>query len=408
MRIALVLHDGLDVNSGGAGVILNLARAYRQRGHEVSLVSMGDLVRLFRGLPRVQAALARDDFKLADPLFPLFCAHWFSRHLAGHDVIDASSGDGWLYGSLRRARGGPLLVTHSHGIEHALHRADVASAAQEGPPLSWKYRLWRGSLKLRASARSFRLADLAIFLNRAERAIAVGELGVEAGRAHVVPNGLPRKMLGLSPVGRAGATQPFRVAQIASYLPRKGVAYGAEALGRFLQRHADARMLFLGTGCPPERVLRDFDASLHPRIEVVPRFERLDLPRLLEGCAVKLFPTLADGFGLGLLEAMACGLAPVATATDGPSDIVTDGCDGLIVPPRDAGAIEQALERLHADRDLLARLQRAAWRRAQSFDWESIATTRLGLYEAFLERRRAGRPAIPRGGGLTRSWRDGS
>ncbi|MDX6751202.1 glycosyltransferase family 4 protein [Geminicoccaceae bacterium 1502E] len=400
MRIALALHDRLDVNSGGAGVVLNLAEAYQRRGHEVSLVSMETLQGMFNRLPRVRAVLASNGFRLADPLFPLFCAVYFSRHLRGHDVIDASTCDAWLYGRLNGGRTRPLLVTHSHGIEHMLHRADVESAVREGPPLSWKYRLYRGTLKLRASARSLRVADLALFLNRTERDFAVADLGIDPVRAHVVPNGLPRAMLGLAPPAQAGGGQAFRVAQIASYLPRKGTRYGAEALNRFLRRHPGAQMLFLGTGCPPERVLGDFDADVRQRIEVVPRFDRLELPRLLRGCAVKLFPTLAEGFGLGLLEAMACGLAPVTTSTDGPRDIVTHEVDGLIVPPRDAAAIEQALERLFHDRTLLGRLQHAAWQRAQAFDWDSIAAARLELYTEFLRERRAG-GAVPRSG----SWR---
>jgi glycosyltransferase involved in cell wall biosynthesis len=391
MRIALILHYELDINAGAAGAVISLSDEYKRLGHDVTLISMNNIYSRLQRYPKFQQLIAKDEFKLADPIFPLFCAGYFFRNLRKYDVVDASSCDAWLYGSLSRSRFDPLLVSHSHGLEHTLHLADLESERQDGIPLTWKYPLYRGSLKLLASARSFRVADLALYLNSEERDYAIRYLGVAAERARVVPNGLPARLLGreLKPCAGSGQAR-FRIAQIASYLPRKGIAYGAAALNRFLLRHPRAEVLFLGTSCPADRVLADFRPDLHDRIQVVPRFDRLELPQLLEGCSVKLFPTLAEGFGLGLLEAMACGLAPIATATGGPLDIVTHEVDGLVVPPRDADAIELALQRLIDDPVLLDRLRRNAHRRAQEFDWARIAAARLGLYEEFLERKRSG------------------
>ena len=173
--------------------------------------------------------------------------------------------------------------------------------------------------------------------------------------------------------------------QIARYTHSKGVGYGAFALNRILLRHAHVEVLFLGTGCLAADVHADFDPSVRARVAVVPRYHRQQLPLLLDECDCTVFPTLAEGFGLGLLEAMACGLAPVTTASGGPLDIVTDEVDGLIVPLRDAGAIELALERLIGDPELLARLRRGAHKRAQDFEWGRVARERLNLYETFLK-----------------------
>ncbi|MGH2845281.1 MAG: glycosyltransferase, partial [Thermoleophilaceae bacterium] len=112
---------------------------------------------------------------------------------------------------------------------------------------------------------------------------------------------------------------------------------------------------------------------------------------------VKLFPTLFEGLGKAAVEAMACGLAPVTTTAPGPTEFVRDGHNGLLVPPRDADALEGALERLVVDRALLGRLRRAAYETAQEFSWEHIARTRLGLYEERLrERCGAAAPAAAR------------
>jgi glycosyltransferase involved in cell wall biosynthesis len=76
---------------------------------------------------------------------------------------------------------------------------------------------------------------------------------------------------------------------------------------------------------------------------------------------------------LALPEAMACGLAPVTTATPGAMEIVRDGHDAIMIPPRDSQAIEQALERLISDRPYLERLRRNAYATAQRYSWTRIA-----------------------------------
>jgi glycosyltransferase involved in cell wall biosynthesis len=235
---------------------------------------------------------------------------------------------------------------------------------------------------------SFRRADLALFLNEDDRRLAVDRLGVAEDRAFVVANGLPDDLIGV-PVEIeehvAGGT--FGVAVIGSYIERKGIRYGAPALTEVLRRHPEATVSFLGTSFDTARVHADFPAELHDRVRVVPRFERSRLPELLHGHHVLLFPTLSEGFGKSLLEAMAGGLSAVTTATAGPRRLVEDGVHALVVPPRDAGALEAALERLIADPPLLARLRRAAYEHAQQFAWSRVARERIALYERALAER---------------------
>ena len=131
-------------------------------------------------------------------------------------------------------------------------------------------------------------------------------------------------------------------------------------------------------------------AILRGRVKVVPRFDRTELPALLKGYQIKLFPTLMEGFSLALVEAMACGLAPIVTSTPGPLEIVQDGHDGLVVPVRDSRAMERALERLITDRALLDKLRRNAHAKVQAYSWSQIAQQRLQLYEEFSPSRELG------------------
>ena len=367
MRILLSIHHELDWNAGAPGVTLQLGSAYSRLGHDVAYHSFE---RLPRRLPLVAKEL----------LYPEFAAFQLGDDPA--DVVDASTGDAWMW-ALRHPRGRrrPLLVTRSHGLEH---RFWEEAQREAGGPMPLRSRLYHGGLRLREVARSLRAADLCLFNNSEDLELAVARLGVDRSRARVVLNGLPEVFIGM-PLER-GDTVPA-IAHLGSYAERKGARYAAEALGGVLARHDGVRASFLGAGVPPEQVLSDFPAGVRDRVRVVPEFEHSDLPGLLAGHEVLVSASLAEGFSLALPEGMACGLAPVATAIAGAREVVRDGENGLLVAPRDAGALESAVDRLLADPSLRARLREAAHATAQGMSWSRIAEQTLALYGEARQRR---------------------
>jgi glycosyltransferase involved in cell wall biosynthesis len=90
-----------------------------------------------------------------------------------------------------------------------------------------------------------------------------------------------------------------------------------------------------------------------------------------------VLPTLSDGFALTQLEAMAHGLPVIVTPNCG--EVVTDGVDGRIVPPRDAGALARAIAGYAADRDLLRAHQAAASRKVTQFTLSRLAENLAAL-----------------------------
>lgn len=93
--------------------------------------------------------------------------------------------------------------------------------------------------------------------------------------------------------------------------------------------------------------------------------ERRELTRLYQRADVVVFPSLSDGFGLVILEAMSSGVPVVATTSSGGPDAIEDGANGLLVQPGDSNAIATALERL-MDSDLRLELGVRARQRALS------------------------------------------
>ena len=378
MKILLTIHHHLDRNAGAPGITWRLGQEYQKLGHEVHYYSFDNLP---HKLPEMVESMMFPEF-LASHLLTL-------SQKQAVDVVDASTGDAWVWAKLPRRENSPVLVTRSHGLEHIMHLENLEEARLGKLHLSWKYPLYHGGFRLWEVVNSLRDADLSLFSNRYDLEYAVEKLGVAVERASVFENGIPEAFLNLpfEPTPEA-EDAVIRIAILATYIPRKGIHYGVPALHKILARYPQVEVSFMGTGCPEAQVYNDFEPSLRDRIRVVPRYQHETLPELLRGYQIKLFPTLSEGFSVALMDAIACGLAPVTTTTPGPIEVVRDGENGILVPPRDSEAIVQALERLITNRPYLEKLRRNAYTTAQKYSWERIARDTLTLYEAALSHKR--------------------
>lgn len=128
----------------------------------------------------------------------------------------------------------------------------------------------------------------------------------------------------------------------------KGQDTLVEAMPEILRRVPAAKLLLVGGG-PAEEPLRERVRAAGLDGSIVLSGLRQDVPALLAMADVFVFPSLSEGLGIALLEAMAAGLPVVASAVDGITEVVTDGVDGLLVPRSDPHALADAVARLHDD-----------------------------------------------------------
>jgi len=380
MKILLTIHHHLDPNTGAPGVTWKLGQEYQKLGHQVRYYS-------FDHLPSRLPGLAKK------VIFPEFVAAHLSMlsNKQAVDVVDASTGDAWVWAKvLQNSRENhPLLVTRSHGLEHT-RDLELQKQAQKGNlHLSWKYSLYKRGFRLWEVATSLRCADLVFLLNRQDSKYAIEQLGVKQERTRIIPNGIPETFLNLTfePTPEAENSTIY-IAQVGSYIRRKGIQYSVPALNKILARYPQVQVSFLGTSCSEAEVHKDFDPALRDRIRVMPRYTHEMLPTFLKGHQIKLFSSLSEGFGSVLIEAMACGLTPITTAIPGPTEIVSDGHDGISIPPGDSRAIEQAIEQLISNHLYLERLRRNAYATAQRYSWTRIARENLSIYEEALSKKK--------------------
>ena len=372
MKILMIVHYPFNHNAGAAGVIWRLGQEYEKLDHQVEYYSFDNLPQNWPN--RVKRVI-----------FPLFVADRI-RKLAQQqaiDVVDASTGDTWLWSKMLQNKHpkNPAIVVRDHGLEHIEHQEFLEDVKLGKRSMSWKYKLYRGSIRLWEEATALHNADRVMLLNRRALNFAVEELGVALNKARLIVNGIPEYLLNLplEPV-----KEPIRIAQIGTYIPRKGIQYSTPALNKILERHPQVEVSFFGTECKEcsdiEQIYRDFDPKFHNRIQVIPRYEHSSLPELLKDHQIKLLSSTSEAFGMALVEAMACGLAPVTTNTPGPMEIVTEGKNAIVIPSRDTEAIFEALEKLICDRFYLEQLRRNAHKTAQKYSWEKIAKDTLAIY----------------------------
>jgi glycosyltransferase involved in cell wall biosynthesis len=104
-----------------------------------------------------------------------------------------------------------------------------------------------------------------------------------------------------------------------------------------------------------------------------------DLPALYAGAACFVFPSLYEGFGLPVLEAMACGTPVVASTASSLPEVAGDAA--LLVDPHDVEGLAGALRRLWGDAELRADLRERGLQRATLYSWERTARLTLDVYE---------------------------
>lgn len=198
-----------------------------------------------------------------------------------------------------------------------------------------------------------------------------------------VERGFDRRRVAINPYGvalehfwpegkRPGHFQALFVGQLT---PCKGVVYLLEAWRRL--RLSNAELVLIGSVDPVLQSGLTRYEGLFRHLDPVPK---LELRRYYQEASVLVLPSLADSFGLVVLEAMACACPVIVSANTGAADAVSDGTEGFVVPIRDVDALADRLLRLHRDPDLRRRMGEEAARKAQRFTWEAYGRRAVDFY----------------------------
>ncbi len=288
--------------------------------------------------------------------------------------------DAWQ--RLRRPRveraTGPVDVTHSTAHVAAASRAPMVATVHD--------------LHFLHEPTHFTPRGVAVFnrflaLVRDEAAIVVcpseatrgdcERAGITASRLRVTPWGTDAQPVAPGEVERVrlayGLGRRF-VLFTGTLEPRKNLPRLLSAFARL--GDVDADLVVVG----PEGWSTELPPVPVRRLGFVPQADR---DALYAAATVVAYPSLREGFGLPVLEAMVQGAAVVTSATTSTAEVAGEA--GLLVDPLDVDAIAEALQRLLDDPDLVARLGDAARRQAATFTWDRTATAVADAYRAAVQ-----------------------
>lgn len=326
MRVGLDVSPLAQTRAGAArylrGLIDGLADV---EGVEVHRLALGGSGRL--------ATLARD---LA--WYPLLLAREARR--AGCRVLHCST-----YRAPLRATDPPLVVT--------VHDVAVFRHPEVFPA-------WARTYGRHAVPRVLRAARRIIAVSSFTRDELGDVFGLDEERIRVIPN------------AAAAAFAPDGPAAPGDYVLTVGTLEPRKNLGRLIEaaRRADVELRVVGT--------RGWgDVSVNGAgVRWLGAVDDAQLATLYRGALCLAYPSLYEGFGIPVLEAMACG-TPVVTSAGGATEEVAGGA-AVLVDPRDAAGIAAGIEAAVGRRE---ELRRRGLARAREFDWGNVARATAGVYE---------------------------
>ncbi|MBE0526452.1 MAG: glycosyltransferase family 4 protein, partial [Candidatus Thorarchaeota archaeon] len=133
----------------------------------------------------------------------------------------------------------------------------------------------------------------------------------------------------------------------------KSVDLFPEMLVQLKQDFPNLKMLMTGEGSLKSSLLEDFDRlGVSQMVQYLGVVETERVPELINQSCIFIYPSREEPFGLSIIEAMACGVPVVTTNVFGPSEIITNGLDGLTVNPDDVNALAEAIRTLLDDKQL--------------------------------------------------------
>lgn len=306
-----------------------------------------------------------------------------SRHLDGCDAAIFYSGAGLKTIRACRRRGilSVCQVHHTHVLEQeSLLRKEAAACGLRYTPIY-------SPAQVERQLREFEEADV-ILCPSCAVSESFERAGLPAEKLVVVQHGVDLSTEPVKPIAPTRVERPLRLLYVGQMHYRKGLRYLAEALRGFAPDQAECRV-----------VGPDFGLSGVSDVPGSERFIKTGAKKggdlLLEYAQADVFvlPSLEEGFGLVVLEAMRAGLPVIITSAVGAKDFVTDGVEGWVVPPADPEALREKIRWMQLQPTERQAMGRSAAERARSAGgWAASARRLVDVLSAKAKELKKGEP----------------
>jgi glycosyltransferase involved in cell wall biosynthesis len=199
------------------------------------------------------------------------------------------------------------------------------------------------------------------------------QMGIPAAKVCKIPYGV--NLQKFYPVEQP-QQDSFEVLFVGQVTYEKGIPYLLQAFRRFSHPHKRLRLV----GTVKEQIRPYLAQHLPPGVEVLGAVPQSELKSIMSSSHVLVLPSIQDGFGMVLGQAMACGCPVISSTNTGGPDLFTHGVEGFEVPIRSADAILERLQQLADDPDLQQQMGRAALERVKQLGgWRDYGAQYLSL-----------------------------
>jgi glycosyltransferase involved in cell wall biosynthesis len=384
LRILAVVNLPWDPRLGAARVWIELADEWTRAGHTVEKFCLTDAF----PVPTSSRGLSA----LRQVLFARRAARHVKRHAHRFDVIDALIGTLPFSKSRLGFRG--LLVARSIGLPRLYQQFDRLSRQRwpnqpRGKFLGQFFYRFTFRRLHKNSEEAIRTCDLLNVPNEDE--VRALEAAPRFGKPVVVqPYGLndhQRELFAHAALPAAVRLARKKICFIGMWGLRKGSRDWPKIIRAISAEIPEAQFLFLGIMIDEQTLIKELGNAHSTRVHCVQTYEPDELPQLLADCAVGLFPSYIEGFGLAVLEQLASGIPTIAYDVSGPRHILGPHSDLFLTPTGDVSAIAaRAVAILRMPSEKYAILSNQCCTLAARFRWEKIAADTIRQYRIALEK----------------------
>lgn len=371
MHIALIAKPG-HAATGVGRYTLELERLLRISGHQVSVVH--PVVSLPRWTTRALRRWTGWDVETFFKHYPVWA------HYPQADVYHITSQNLATLLLLHRPPG-PTIVTVHDIIRYML---------RDDPNLN-TYRTRSDRFFDQAATRALRHANMLVADSHYTRQCLIDQLGIAPDRIEVVYLGVNHERFRMAPVPatlreRYGLPEDRRyLIYVGSEDPRKNLVTLVRALAEIRRALPDVELIKVGRAqfeLERQRLVELAEqVGVRQAIHFLDDVPEMDLPLLYNLADVCVMPSLYEGFGFPVLEAMACGTPVVCAATSSLPELAGDA--GLLfeIGPQAVEALAAAVQRILTDREFCQILRTKALAQAAKFTWASTARHMTALFQ---------------------------
>ncbi|MEY2542790.1 MAG: hypothetical protein QOE81_251, partial [Verrucomicrobiota bacterium] len=386
LRILGIVNLPWDPRLGAVRVWFELCEQWTKAGHQVDKFCLSD------AFPKPTRSRALSAWRQA--VFPYRAARYLRRNAGKFDVIDCLIGTlpfskkSLRFDGLLAGRSIGLYLAYDEFIQFSRRRWPNQPRGKFVGRLFYTFTSW---LLRRSANRALIHCDLFNVPNEDERQSLKK---YAATRTIVLPYGLNETER--AALAAAARSAPDRLARkeicfVGMWGLRKGARDWPEIVRAILSEESSARFTFLGTMTDEQTVLRDLQLTSSESIRCLTSYDPKELPQLIGGSVVGLFPSYIEGFGISVLEQLACGIPTIAYDVSGPRHIFAASGARFLVPAGDVRAmVNRALEILRMNESDYSALSAKSRQIAETFRWEQIASDTIREYAAALPGQNSG------------------